>query len=88
MCRGKKGKADPGKGEQTPENALTLAAEVQELRKQLKAQEKEIKRLNELNEFLEAASAFFAARTHVPTVGSREKGTIKVHSDKDRRRHC
>ena len=59
--KAKKGEVDPGKGEQTPETALTLAAEVQELRKQLKAQEKEIKRLNELNEFLEEASAFFAA---------------------------
>jgi transposase len=32
-----------------------------ELRKQLKAQEKEIKRLKEENEFLAEASAFFAA---------------------------
>lgn len=59
--QGKKGKLNPGKGEQTPETALTLAAEVQELRKQLKKRDKEIKRLNELNEFLEEASAFFAA---------------------------
>ena len=57
----KKGEIDPGAGNQTPETALTLAAENQELRRQLKAQEKEIKRLNELNEFLEEASAFFAA---------------------------
>lgn len=57
----KKGKLDPGKGEQTPETALTLVEENKELRRQLKAQEKEIRRLNELNEFLEEASAFFAA---------------------------
>ena len=61
LHKAKTGEADPGAGKQAPETALTLAAEVQELRKQLKAQEKEIKRLNELNEFLEEASAFFAA---------------------------
>lgn len=58
----KNGEIDPGAGEQTPETALTLAAEVQLLRKQLKERDKEIKRLNELNDFLEEASAFFAAR--------------------------
>ena len=57
----KKGEIDPGAGNQTPETALTLAAENQELRRQLKARDKEIKRLNDLNEFLEEASAFFAA---------------------------
>ena len=45
----------------TPEDNLNLAEENAQLRKQLKEQEKEIKRLNELNEFLEEASAFFAA---------------------------
>lgn len=59
--KAKKGEIDPGEGNQTPETALTLAAEVQELRRQLKERDKEIKRLNELNEFLEEASAFFAA---------------------------
>lgn len=59
--KAKKGELDPGLGEQTPETALTLAGENQELRKQLKERDKEIKRLNELNEFLEEASAFFAA---------------------------
>ena len=61
LHKAKTGEVDQGAGKQAPETALTLAAEVQELRKQLKAQEKEIKRLNELNEFLEEASAFFAA---------------------------
>lgn len=61
LHKAKTGEVDSGAGKQAPETALTLAAEVQELRKQLKAQEKEIKRLNELNEFLEEASAFFAA---------------------------
>ena len=59
--KAKKGEADPGAGNQTPETALTLAGEVKELRRQLKERDKEIKRLNELNEFLEEASAFFAA---------------------------
>ena len=48
-------------GYRTPEDNLNLAEENAQLRKQLKEQEKEIKRLNELNEFLEEASAFFAA---------------------------
>ena len=39
----------------------SLAEENIQLRKQLREQEKEIRRLNELNEFLEEASAFFAA---------------------------
>ncbi len=58
--KAKNGRLDIGKGEQTPET-LTLVAECEELRKQLKARDKEIKRLNELNEFLEEVSAFFAA---------------------------
>lgn len=39
----------------------SLVEENIQLRKQLHEQEKEIRRLNELNEFLEEASAFFAA---------------------------
>ena len=46
----------------TPAEAMSLAKENQKLRKELKEQAKEIKRLTELNEFLEEASAFFAAR--------------------------
>ena len=59
--KAKNGKLDLGMGEQTPESALTLVAEVEELRRQLKEQGKKIKRLKKLNEFLEASSAFFAA---------------------------
>ena len=59
--KAKNGKLDIGMGEQTPESALTLVAENEELRRQLKEKAKEIKRLNELNEFLDEASAFFAA---------------------------
>ena len=50
-----------GAGTQTPQGAMTLSEEIQLLRKQVKEQNKEIKRLREENEFLEEASAFFAA---------------------------
>lgn len=40
---------------------MSLAEELRQLRAQNKSQAKEIKRLNELNEFLAEASAFFAA---------------------------
>lgn len=43
-----------------PSNALSLNEELIALRKKSKAQEKEIRRLQEMNEFLEEASAFFA----------------------------
>lgn len=55
------GRLDLGRGEQAPQTGLTLAAENEELRKQLKEREKEVKRLKEENEFLKDASAFFAA---------------------------
>ena len=45
----------------TPKNALSLNDELIGLRKRIKEQEKEIRRLKEENEFLEEASAFFAA---------------------------
>lgn len=48
-------------GDRTPGNAMTLSEEVTMLRKQVKEQEKEIRYLKEMNEFLEEASAFFAA---------------------------
>ena len=46
---------------QTPESAMSLAEELAMLRKRVKDQDKEIRRLKEENEFLEEASAFFAA---------------------------
>lgn len=61
ISKAKTGKIDIGFGERRPEESLNIAEENQQLKKQLKAMEKEIKRLNELNEFLEEASAFFAA---------------------------
>ncbi len=55
------GNIDLGAGSRTPQSAMTLSEEVQLLRKQLKDQGREIRRLREENEFLEEASAFFAA---------------------------
>ena len=57
----RQGKLDLGPGTQTPARALTMNEELIELRKQVKEQAKEIRRLKEENEFLEEASAFFAA---------------------------
>ena len=54
------GNLDLGAGSQTPKSAMTLNEELITLRKQVKDQDKEI-RLKEENEFLEEASAFFAA---------------------------
>ena len=52
---------DIGCGERSPEESLNIAEENQQLRKRIKALEKENKRLSEMNEFLEDAAAFFAA---------------------------
>ena len=57
----RQGRLDLGPGMQTPARALTMNEELIELRKQVKEQAKEIRRLKEENEFLEEASAFFAA---------------------------
>ncbi len=55
------GSLDPGAGSQTPQSAMTLNEELLKLRQQVKEQEKEIRRLKKENDFLEEASAFFAA---------------------------
>ena len=57
----KEGTLDLGPGSQTPQSAMTLSEENTALKKKLKEQEKEIKLLKKTNEFLEEASAFFAA---------------------------
>ena len=57
----KVGGLDISLGERNPEDALNIAQENQQLKKKTNAMEKEIKRLNEMNEFLEDAAAFFAA---------------------------
>ena len=51
----------------TPTNALSLNEELIELRKRIKEQDKEIRRLKEENEFLEEASAFFSLYTTILT---------------------
>ena len=55
------GSLDLGAGSQTPQSAMTLNEELLKLRQQVKEQEKEIRRLKKENDFLEEASAFFAA---------------------------
>ncbi len=55
------GNLDLGAGSQTSQSAMTLNEELIQLRQQVKEQEKEIRRLKKENDFLEEASAFFAA---------------------------
>ncbi len=57
----KNGSLDIGTGTHMPESAMTLSEEITFLRRRVKEQDKEIRRLKEENEFLEEASAFFAA---------------------------
>ena len=52
---------DIGCGERSPEEALSIAKENQQLKKRIKALEKENRHLSEMNELLEDAAAFFAA---------------------------
>lgn len=59
--RTKDARLDLGPGNQTPDTALSLTQEVQQIRQQTREQAKEIARLKEENEFLAEASAFFAA---------------------------
>ena len=61
MKAAREGRLDIGSGSHTPQTAMNLAEELALLRRQVKEQEKEIRRLKEENEFLEEASAFFAA---------------------------
>ena len=61
MRKERQGEIDLGPGSPNPDQALTLSQELTVLRQQVREQEKEIRRLKELNEFLEEASAFFAA---------------------------
>ena len=65
------GYPDLERGMQTPQSALSLHEELVQLRAQLKAQDKEIRRLKKKNGFLEEASAFFTA--------SRLKSTKSKH---------
>jgi transposase len=55
------GEIDTGSGSQTPGSAMTQAMEIQKLRAENKAMAKDIARIKKENDFLEEASAFFAA---------------------------
>lgn len=57
----REGRLDVGPGSHTPQTAMRLAEELALLRKQVKEPDKAKRRLKEENEFLEEASAFFAA---------------------------
>ena len=57
----KQGMLDLGEGAYTPQHAMSLAEEIQSLRKQNKELIKANKRLQEENEILADATAFFAA---------------------------
>ena len=57
----KEGRLEARKAIHTPKNALSLNEELIELKKHVREQDEEIRRLKEENEFLEEASAFFAA---------------------------
>ena len=55
------GRLDLGEGMHTPKSAMILNEELIQFRQQVKVQEKEIRCLKKENDFLEEASAFFAA---------------------------
>ncbi len=55
------GRLDVGSGSNTPQASMSPAEELSILRRQVKEQEKEIRRLKEEDEFPEEAGAFFAA---------------------------
>ena len=57
----REGRPDAGPGSHTPQTAVSPAEELSVLRRQVKEQEKEIRRLKEENEFPGEAGAFFAA---------------------------
>ena len=57
----KEGRLSSNEAVHTPTNALSLNDELIELRKRVKEQDKGIRRIKEENDFLEEASAFFAA---------------------------
>lgn len=57
----REGSLSIGSGSHTPQTAMNLAEELTLLRRQVREQEKEIRRLKEENEFPEETGAFFAA---------------------------
>ncbi len=69
MKAAREGPLNVGSGSHTLQTEMNFAEELSLLRKQAKEQEKEIRRLKEENEFLEEASAFFAASRRKPAKG-------------------
>ena len=61
LKKARNGEIDTGTGTRTPEESLNLAQQLQAANKRIRELEKENKEIRELNEFLEEASAFFAA---------------------------
>lgn len=61
LKKARTGEIDTGSGTRTPQDSLNLAQQLQAVNKRIKEQEKRIRELEELNELLEEASAFFAA---------------------------
>ena len=61
LKKAREGEIDTGSGTRTPEESLNLAEQLQAANKRIKELEKSNRELKELNEFLEEASAFFAA---------------------------
>ena len=59
--KARQGYIDLGKGTQSPESAMSLVEELNALRKKNREQDRTIKRLQEENEILADAAAFFAA---------------------------
>lgn len=61
LKKARTGEIDAGSGTRTPQDSLNLAQQLQAANKRIKELEKANRKLEELNEFLEEASAFFAA---------------------------
>ena len=58
--RSKKGEVDLGTGQYSPDECLSLAAQLKEANKRIKDLEKENRNIRRENEFLEEAAAFFS----------------------------
>lgn len=61
LKKARAGEIDTGSGTRSPEESLNLAQQLQAANKRIKELERANRELKELNEFLEEASAFFAA---------------------------
>ena len=77
MSKARKGEMDAGNGSRKPEESLNLVQQLQEERKRVKALEKRIKELEELNEFLK--HRLFSQRA----VRSMQKRKNEIYSPED-----